>query len=423
MDYMLKSKSELEKLLASEQDALKKLKKEGMAVDMTRGRPCKEQLELAMPMLQNAANLNYALPGGDARNYGGLGGIKPIKELFADLLDVKESEVYVADGSSLELMYTMIQFAMNFGVLGSTPWGKLDKVKFICPAPGYDRHFSICETFGIEMITVPLNSDGPNMDLVESLVETDDSIKGIWCVPKYSNPTGIVYSDKVVERMGALKPAAKDFRVFWDNAYIIHSLYGENDKLKNIFSCAKKNPNMIYEFCSTSKITFAGSGVAAMAMSEENMQDILKKMFYKQINPNKVNQLMHADYLKNVDNMKKIMAKHADILRPKFELVERRLEEAFKEDKEFVTWTMPRGGYFISLDCKKLAKRIVEIAADTGVKFTAAGATYPYKRDDLNSNIRIAPSVPSLEELDFAMDVLIQAIKVARIEKVLTKKD
>jgi len=420
MEYKSLSKKELEAQLTIEEKALKKLQKEGIAVDMTRGRPSSKQLDIGMEMLQNASKYNYKYDGGDARNYGTPGGIPQIKKLFAELFDVKKEEVIVENGSSLTLMYDVIHFAMQFGILGNTPWNKLDKVKFICPAPGYDRHFSICEHFGIEMITVPMTNDGPDMNLVESLVNNDDSIKGIWCVPKYSNPTGIIYSDKTVERFAALKPKAKDFRVFWDNAYIIHGLYDQNDKLKNIFSLLKKydNENMVYSFASTAKMTFAGSGVAAIATSEENCKDILKNMFFMEINPNKVNQVMHYEFLQDVDNIKKIMSKHADILRPKFEMFERKLKENFDGSQE-VKWSNPRGGYFISLDVKGCAKRIIEIAQGANVKFTPAGSTYPYKRDDFDSNIRIAPSVPTLEEIDFASDVLVESIKIALIEKAI----
>lgn len=422
MDYKLLSRKDLEDALSAERKAMNKLQKKGLSVDMTRGRPSKQQLKIAMPMLENAGTYNYDLPASDARNYGGLGGIKPARELFAQVFEVKADEVIVGDGSSLDLMYMSVQFAMQFGVLGSTPWNKLKKVKFICPAPGYDRHFSICQNFGIDMITVPMLQDGPDMDLIESLVRDDDTIKGIWCVPKYSNPTGIIFSDRVVERMGQLKPAAADFRVFWDNAYVVHSLYDTDDKLKNIFDVAKKagNSNMIYSFASTSKITFAGSGIAAMAASVENVEDLLKKMFYKQINPNKVNQVMHVNFLKDLENIKRIMTQHAALMRPKFELFERKFAEAFAGDG-FVRWSSPRGGYFISVDVKSCAKRIVELSAEAGVKFTAAGATFPYNNDDNNSNIRIAPSVPTLDEMDYAVDVLIEAIKIARMELVLTK--
>ena len=422
MDYKTLTKTDLEKLLKEEQKAFKKLQKKGNNVDMTRGRPSKEQLQIAMPMLEKAGTYNYELSPADARNYGGLGGIKEAKSLFSELIGVKNDEIIVADGSSLDIMYNLIQFAMQFGVLGSTPWNQLKKVKFICPAPGYDRHFSICENFGIDMITVPMLEDGPDMDVVESLVKEDESIKGIWCVPKYSNPTGIIFSDKVVERLATMKTAAEDFRIFWDNAYIMHYLYDSEDKVKNIFDVAKKagTMNRIYSLVSTSKITFAGSGVACFASSVENIESISKRMFFKQINPNKVNQVMHVNFIKNIDNLKKIMGQHADILRPKFELFDKKFIEAFDGDS-FVNWSKPRGGYFISVDVKSCAKRIVELSNDAGVKFTAAGATFPYKNDDNNSNIRIAPSVPSLDEMEFAIDVLISAIKIARIELVLKK--
>lgn len=423
MDYNSLPTDELEKLLKQEQKAYKKLQKADRSVDMTRGKPSKEQLEIAMPMLENAAKCNFSMSGFDARNYGEPAGVKQARELFAELLGVKADEVIALDGSSLDIMYNVVQFAMQFGVLGSTPWNKLKKVKFICPAPGYDRHFSICENFGIDMITVPMLSDGPDMDLVEQLVRDDDSVKGIWCVPKYSNPTGIVFSDKVVERMANLKPKAKDFRVFWDNAYCVHSLYDTDDKLKNIFDVARKagTIDMIYCFASTAKITFAGSGVAVFASSQNNVQDILKRLFFKRINPNKVNQVMHVEFLKDVENIKNIMAQHAAILRPKFDLFRVRMDEAFS-DNQSVTWSKPRGGYFISLDVQGAAKRVVELANEAGVKFTAAGSTFPYRIDDNDSNIRIAPSVPSLEEMDFAIDVLISSIKIALIEKSLKNR-
>ncbi|MEG1662868.1 MAG: aminotransferase, partial [Clostridia bacterium] len=388
MDYKTLSLSDLKATLEDEQKSFKKLQKKAITVDMTRGRPSKEQLKIAMPMLENAGTYNYDLAGGDARNYGGLGGTKDAKALFAEILDVKTDEVVVGDGSSLDLMYMLVHFAMQFGVLGGTPWNKIKKIKFICPAPGYDRHFAICAQFGIDMITVPMRADGPDMDMIEGLVKEDDTIKGIWCVPKYSNPTGVVFSDKVVERMATMKVAASDFRIFWDNSYVVHSLYDTDDKLKNIFDAAKKagTVNRIYEFVSTAKITFAGSGVAAFASSTENVDDILKKMFFKQICPNKVNQVMHTSFLKNLDNVKKIMAQHAAIMRPKFELFDKKFSEAFAGDS-YVTWTKPRGGYFISVDVKSCAKRIVGLAAEAGVKFTAAGATFPYGNDDNNSNI------------------------------------
>ena len=422
MNYKDIAKEQLCEQLKTEQKAYKKLVKRGVSVDMTRGKPSSEQLEIAMPMLTHAGEYDYKMSGIDARNYGELAGLKQARELFADILGVQADEVIVCEGSSLDIMYNVVQFALQFGIMGSTPWNKLDKVKFICPAPGYDRHFSICENFGIDMITVPMLSDGPDMDMVEALVKDDASVKGIWCVPKYSNPTGVTFSDKVVERMANLKPAAKDFRVFWDNAYCIHGLYDTEDKLKNIFDVAKKagNSDMIYEFSSTSKITFAGSGVAVIAASQNNVQDLLKRMFFKIINSNRVNQVMHVEFLKDVDNVKQIMQKHAAILRPKFDLFQAKMGEAFGGSDE-VKWSRPRGGYFISLDVPHCAKRTVELSLQAGVKFTEAGSTFPYRMDDNDSNIRIAPSVPSLEEMDFAIDVLIQSLKIALIEYNMNK--
>ena len=322
MDYKSFSRSELEKMLAEEQKKFKKLVKEGRSVDMTRGRPSKAQLEIAMPMLAGAAAYDYSSEDVDARNYGALAGTKACRALFAELFGVKPSEVIAADGSSLDLMYTLVHFAVQFGVLGSTPWGKLKRVKFICPAPGYDRHFAVTQQFGIEMITVAMKEDGPDMDVIEALVREDDSIKGIWCVPKYSNPTGITFSDKVVERMALMKTAAPDFRIFWDNAYMVHSLYDTDDQLKNIFDVARKAGTMdrIYSFASTSKITFAGSGVSAIAASEANIKDILRLMAFKCICPNKINQVMHTNFLVNAAGVRRVMAQHAALLRPKFHL-------------------------------------------------------------------------------------------------------
>jgi len=420
MDYTKLRKEELEKQLEIEQKNYKKLLKKDLSIDITRGKPAKAQLDISMPMLEKAGSYDYTISDMDARNYGELAGIKQIRELFADLFDVKKEQVMVQDGSSLELMYTLIQMAMQFGINGQPAWNKCEKIKFLCPAPGYDRHFSICEAFGIRMITIPMKEDGPDMNLVEQLVSTDDSIKGMWCVPKYSNPTGVVFSDEVVDRIGKMKPAAKDFMLLWDNAYIVHALYDTDEKLKNIFDVAKKagNENMVFSFASTSKITFCGSGVSAMAASEENIDWMLKRMFFMKINPNKVNQIMHYNYLKSVSNIKDIMKKHAAIIRPKFELFENALSEAFG-DVDYVKWTTPKGGYFISFDCKGCAKRIVELAKEAGVKFTPAGSSYPYKQDDANSNIRLAPTVPPIDDLKDAVEVLVVSIKIAKLEQLL----
>lgn len=422
MDYKTLTKDELEKQLAAEQKVLKKLAKEGRVVDMTRGRPSSEQLDLSVPMFDTVKDADFISQNIDVRNYGGVLGTKESRELFAEILGVKSEEVIVMDNSSLSIMYDLVQFAKQFGIDGHTPWNKLPKVKFICPAPGYDRHFAICEALGIEMITVPMLDDGPDMDLIEPMVKADASIKGIWCVPKYSNPTGITYSDEVVERIATMPTAAEDFRVFWDNAYCVHGLYDEDDKLKNIFEVAKKadTKDRIYEFASTSKITFASAGISCVATSVKNVEEIKSHLFYKTIGPNKVNQYMHALFLKNKDGVQKLMKQHADILRPKFQIVDKALSDAFTDDK-FVKWSKPNGGYFVSVDVKSCAARIVELAKSAGVSFTKAGSTFPYGMDDYNRNIRIAPSVPSEEELEFAMKVFVSAIKIARMEIVLQK--
>ena len=422
MEYSQYDQNELVKMLDEERKAFKQLQKRDISVDMTRGRPESSQLDVSMPMLENAGGYNYVIDGVDTRNYGGLQGIKPARELFAAIMGCKDDEVIVADGSSLDLMYTVVQFAMQFGVLGSTPWNKLKKVKFICLTPGYDRHFSICERLGIDMIAVRMRGDGPDMNIIESLVRDDDSVKGIWCVPKYSNPSGITFSDKVVERLATMKTAASDFRIFWDNAYVVHDLYDKGDKLKNIFDVARKAGTLdrIYAFTSTSKITFAGSGLAVFASSVDNVNAITNELFYKTIGPNKINQVMHVNFLKDLSNVKAIMKRHADILRPKFELFNEKMTAVFEGDR-YVTWSKPRGGYFVSLDVKTCAKRVVELSAEAGVKFTPAGSSFPYHIDDLDENIRIAPSVPTLEEMDYAVDVLISAIKQARMELVLRK--
>ena len=419
MNYLDLNKEKLEQLLDEVNKEYKAIRAKGYAVDISRGKPCSEQLDFGMEMYNLGDSLKR-MPK-NYRNYGMLDGIPEMKQLFGDMLGLNADEIIVCGNSSLNLMYDTVQRNLQFGVCGQTPWNQV-KAKFICPVPGYDRHFAICEHFGIEMISVPMDENGPVMDVVEKLVALDDTIKGIWCVPKYSNPTGITFSDKVVERIATMKVAAPDFRVFWDNAYVVHSLYDTEDKLKNIFDVARKAGTIdrIYSFASTSKVTFAGSGIAAMAASETNIKSILKHMFYCTIGPNKMNQVIHAEFLKNLNGVKEVMKQHAAILRPKFELFEKKMAEAFEGD-EYVKWSHPKGGYFISLDVKSCAKRIVEIAAEGGVKFTAAGSTFPYKIDDKNSNIRIAPSCPSLEEMDFAIDVLISAIKQARMELVITK--
>ena len=385
-----------------------------LKLNMARGKPCKEQLDLSMGMM-DVLNSGVDLKcedGIDCRNYGVLGGIEECKKLLGDIIEVPSSNILIFGNSSLNIMYNLIANAMTHGVLGSTPWMKLDKVKWLCPVPGYDRHFAITEYFGIEMINVPMNSDGPDMDMVEDLVSKDPAIKGIWCVPKYSNPNGITYSREVVERFARLKPAAKDFRIYWDNAYSVHHLYrNQQDYLIELISeCAKAgNPDLVYKFTSTSKISFPGSGVAALASSYNNIQAITKQMGISTIGYDKVNQLRHVKFFKDLNGITEMMKKHADILRPKFEMVEGMLE---KEVKDLVTWTVPNGGYFISIEAPGHASQIVSLCKELGVELTPAGSAYPYHSDPNNSNIRIAPSFPSVEELKQATEILCLAIKM-----------
>ena len=387
-------------------------------LNMARGKPCKEQLDLSMPMmdvLSSEANLNCE-DGIDCRSYGVLGGIEECKKLLGDIIEVDSKNIIIFGNSSLNIMYNLISNAYTHGVLGSTPWCKLNKIKWLCPVPGYDRHFAITEYFGIEMINIPMNSDGPDMDLVEELVK-DPEVKGIWCVPKYSNPDGTTYSEEVVERFAHLKPAAKDFRIYWDNAYSVHHLYeDQHDFLLEILEECKKagNPDLVYKFTSTSKISFPGSGIAALAASDNNIKAVQKQMGISTIGYDKVNQLRHVRFFKNLDGIKEQMKKHADILRPKFEMVERILEE---EISDIASWNSPHGGYFISLNVQGCAKEVVERCKSIGVTLTDAGATYPYHKDPNNSNIRIAPSFPSMEELELETRILSLSVKIETLLK------
>ena len=382
-------------------------------LNMARGKPCKEQLDLSMPMmdvLNSSADMRCE-DGIDCRNYGILGGIPECKRLLAEIIEVPETNIIIYGNSSLSIMYERISNSMTHGILGSTPWCNLDKVKWLCPVPGYDRHFAITEYFGIEMINIPMRKDGPDMDLVEEYIK-DPSIKGIWCIPKYNNPDGTTYSEEVVKRFARLKPAAKDFRIYWDNAYSVHHLY-ENDQdflLEILDECKKAgNPNLVYKFTSTSKISFPGSGIAVLATSEENIKEIKSQMRVTTIGYDKVNQLRHVRFFKNLDGVKAQMKRHADILRPKFELVEKILAE---ELTGIATWNIPHGGYFISLNVKSCAKEVIQRCKECGVVLTEAGCAFPYHKDPNNQVIRIAPSYPSLEELEIATRVLCLSVKI-----------
>ena len=397
-----------------------------LKLNMARGKPCVEQLNLSMGMmdvLHSDTDLTCD-DGTDCRNYGVLDGIKEAQELLADMMEVPSDQIIIYGNSSLNVMYDTIARSMTHGVMGSTPWSKLDKVKFLCPVPGYDRHFKITEYFGIEMINVPMTKDGPDMDMVEELVANDESIKGIWCVPKYSNPQGYSYSDLTVRRFARLKPAAKDFRIFWDNAYTIHHLYDdEQDHLVEILAECKRagNPDLVYKFASTSKISFPGSGIAALASSLNNLDDIKEQLTVQTIGHDKVNQLRHVRFFGDIHGMVEHMRRHADILRPKFEAVIEILKREL-DGLEIGTWTEPKGGYFISFDSLDgCAKDIVAKCKKAGVVMTGAGATYPYGKDPHDSNIRIAPSYPPLSDLVIATELFTLCVKLSSVNKYLSK--
>lgn len=425
--YRELSKEELLELKSSLEAKYQEFQSKNLKLDMSRGKPSIEQLDLTMEMMDvlNSHSDLTSEDGLDCRNYGGLDGIPEAKRLMQEIMEVGDEEIIIYGNASLNIMYDTISRSMTHGVMGSTPWCKLDKVKFLCPAPGYDRHFAICEFFGIEMITVPMTPNGPDMDIVEKLVHEDEAIKGIWCVPKYSNPQGYVYSDETVIRFANLKPAAKDFRIFWDNAYCVHHLYFDDPvEILNIVGECKKagNPDMVYKFASTSKISFSGAGIAALVASKANIDDIKKQLAIQTIGYDKINQLRHARFFKNKAGVLEHMKKHAAIMRPKFEAVLNVLETELG-GLEIGEWTKPKGGYFISFDSMEgCAKTIVAMMKDAGVVMTSAGATFPYGKDPKDSNIRIAPSFPHLEELELAAQIFTVCVKLASVNKLLETK-
>ena len=422
------SKEELLQLKSDLEAQFEDVKAQNLHLDMSRGKPSTEQLNLSMDMmdvLRSDSDL-VCEEGVDCRNYGVLDGIAEAKQLLADMTEVPKDNIVIFGNSSLNIMYDTIARSMTHGVMGSTPWAKLDKVKFLCPVPGYDRHFAITEYFGIEMINVPMTPTGPDMDMVEKLVSEDPAIKGIWCVPKYSNPQGYTYSEETVKRFARLKPAAPDFRIYWDNAYSVHHLYDGEEKqdflLEILEECAKAgNPDIVYKFTSTSKISFPGSGIAAVAASKANLDDFRKYMTVQTIGHDKLNQLRHVRFFKNLDGVHAHMSKHAAILRPKFEMVESTLEKELG-GLGIGSWTTPKGGYFISFESMDgCAKAIVAKAKEAGVVMTGAGATYPYGKDPKDSNIRIAPSFPPIDELAKAAEVFVVCVKLASVEKLLAE--
>lgn len=418
------SKQQLSEFKDAEQKKFDEFKAMGLDLNMARGKPCSEQLDLTLGLLDavHSDSSLLASDGTDVRNYGVLDGLPRAKKMFAQMLGVDPSEVIVGGNSSLNMMYDTVVRNLLFGSDGkSQPWGKSEKIKWLCPSPGYDRHFAICQSLGIEMITVPMLSTGPDMDMVERLVESDEAIKGIWCVPMYSNPTGITYSDETVKRFAALNPKAKDFRIFWDNAYCIHHLTDTPDKLLNIFDELKANgkEDMIYIFASTSKISFPGAGVAAMAASKKNIDYILSKMTIQTIGPDKINQLRHVKFFGGYDGLIEHMKKHTAVIAPRFKAVIDALEQEIKP-LGIGSWHTPNGGYFISFDSLNgCAKRIVSLCKEAGVVLTGAGATYPYGNDPDDKNIRIAPTFPSIDELKTAVKIFCTAVRLASAEKLL----
>ena len=427
MQYNDMSKEELLVLKESLNKEYAEAKAKGLALDMSRGKPSAKQLDVSLGLLDtiNSSSDLKALDGTDCRNYGVLDGIPEAKKLMADMMGTTPDHVIVYGNASLNIMYDQISRAYTHGILGNTPWCKLDKVKFLCPVPGYDRHFAITERFGIEMINIPMSESGPDMGMVEEYVSKDASVKGIWCVPKYSNPQGYTYSEETVKRMAALKPAAEDFRIFWDNAYVIHDLYDDNkDEIDDIISECEKagNPDMVFEFASTSKVSFPGSGIAALATSANNIADIKKQLTIQTIGHDKLNQLRHVRFFKDINGLKEHMRKHAEFMRPKFEAVESVLEEELG-GLGIGSWTEPKGGYFISFEAMDgCAKAIVAKCKEAGVKLTGAGATFPYGKDPKDSNIRIAPSFPTPEEMKQAADLFVLCVKLVSVEKLLDTK-
>lgn len=425
----MKSYSEMSKdELIAEQSVLEAKYKEyqsaGLKLDMSRGKPSEDQVDVSSPLLDVLnSSTNCKVDGVDCRNYGLLDGIPSVKQMFADLLGVTPDEIMVGGNSSLNMMFDTISCLMTAGISGCKPWMLQEGIKFLCPVPGYDRHFAITEYYGIEMINVPMDKNGPDMDMVEQLVSSDEKIKGIWCVPKYSNPTGITYSDEVVRRFAALKPAAKDFRIIWDNAYAIHDVVNEGDTLLNLMDECKKNgtEDLPIMFTSTSKITFPGAGVAAMACSADNMKVFKERYKYQTIGYDKLNQLRHTLFFKDSSGVIDYMKNHKDLLAPKFKVVVDTLETEVK-DSGVARWNNPNGGYFVSVNVLDgTAKEVVRLCKEAGVVLTGAGATYPYGKDPHDSNIRIAPSYPTVEELALAMQIFCVCTKLAAVNKLLEK--
>lgn len=422
--YSELTKGELKQIVQAEQAKLDKWGEMELTLDLTRGKPNQAQLDLSTGLLHIISDRGdcFSESGLDCRNYGILEGLPETKRLFSELLGIPAGNILVLGNSSLNVMYDTMVRAMLFGVAGGyEPWSRQGRIKFICPSPGYDRHFAICRTLGIEMIPVKMTPEGPDMDAVYDIACSDPSVKGIWCVPKYSNPGGVTYSDRVVDQFAALRPAAPDFRIFWDNAYAVHDLYDDGDKLANIFDYAVEygTQDNIFYFTSTSKITFPGSGLAIMAASEKNLEQIRPILATQTIGYDKINQMRHVKFFKNADGIREHMKLHAEVLRPKFECVENEFEKEL-DGLGIATWTKPRGGYFISLDVMDgCARRVYQLARSAGVTLTSVGATYPYGRDPRDGNLRIAPTFPEEDELKTAVEILCACVKLACAEKLM----
>jgi len=424
MEYIKMTKEQLEAEKLSLLSTYEEYKEKGLSLDMSRGKPAADQLELSMPMLTDPkySALYRSEDGTDCRNYGVCDGIAEAKRLFSQILEMPLENIVVQGNSSLNIMYDTLLRAMFYGVCGEEPWSKQGVVKFICPVPGYDRHFALCEKMGIEMINVPMTKEGPDTDAIKAIVATDPSVKGMWCVPKYANPDGCICSERTVRELASMKCAAKDFRIFWDNAYVVHSLYGE-DELANIFEIAKEygNEDRVFVFASTSKITFSGAGIAAVGASKKNIDELKSSLMIQTIGHDKLNMLRHVAFLGDINGVREHMRKHAELIRPKFEAV----ANAFERDLAgtgAAEWTSPRGGYFVSLDVMDgCAKRTYELAKAAGVTLTPAGAAFPYKKDPRDRNLRIAPTYPTLEELKLALSVLTVCVRIAALEACLAK--
>ena len=421
MRYQEMSQRELQREYRKLSAAYREMEQQGLHLDLSRGKPSPEQLELSRKMLDevNSGSVLDSVDGTDCRNYGGLDGIPEAKALLAGMVGCRPEQVIVGGNSSLTLMFDILSHAMIDGLLGGTPWCQVPDRKFLCPVPGYDRHFAMTEHFGFELVPVSMLPDGPDMNLVERLVHEDASIKGIWCVPKYQNPTGVVFSHEVVKRFANLKPAAKDFRIFWDNAYCVHDLYPEEaEPLPDILSLCEQagSPDLVYEFCSTSKAAFPGAGISGVAASAANLIELRRVWKFATIGPDKLNQLRQARFFRNTAGLKAHMARHADLLRPKFERVEAILKEDLARSGAG-SWTEPKGGYFISFNTLPgCAARTVELCKKAGVKFTPAGATWPCGRDPEDRNIRLAPSYASLEEIELAVRLFTICVRLAALE-------